>query len=180
MAGLWCYNQSGVTELLIMRVPHYALMCLRSVETIGVLHSQLWKRPRPLASTLSTAKNVELLGLYPVLKPEYQREDELASSDVPCAGCDHSTRAPGMTGHGEYYTMWCINVTAWATLGVYAISLATDTPSQSVWLFSPLCLQLHCFFHRGLLHIIPSTVQTSIQPTHSLAEYTHKLIDFIL
>ena len=23
MVGLWCYNQSGVTELLIMRDPHY-------------------------------------------------------------------------------------------------------------------------------------------------------------
>ena len=27
MVGLWCYNQSDVTELLIMRDPHYGRMC---------------------------------------------------------------------------------------------------------------------------------------------------------
>ena len=39
MVGLWCYNQSGVTELLIMGDPHYDRMCFKSVETPGVLHS---------------------------------------------------------------------------------------------------------------------------------------------
>ena len=32
-------NQSGVTELLIMRDFHYGRMCFKSVETLGALHS---------------------------------------------------------------------------------------------------------------------------------------------
>ena len=47
MVGLWCYNQSGVIELLLMRDPHYDRMCFKSVPF--------------------TAKNVELLELYPIL-----------------------------------------------------------------------------------------------------------------
>ena len=39
-------------------------MCFKSVKTLGALHSLLWKRPRPSTSAFSTAKNVELLGLY--------------------------------------------------------------------------------------------------------------------
>ena len=39
MVGLWCYNQSGVTELLIMRDPHYGQMCFKSVKTLGTLLS---------------------------------------------------------------------------------------------------------------------------------------------
>ena len=31
-------NQSGVTELLIMRDPHYGRMCFKSVKTLRVLH----------------------------------------------------------------------------------------------------------------------------------------------
>ena len=65
--GLWSYNQSGVTELLIIKDPHYGRMCFKSVKTLGTLHSQLWKRPRPEAEAFSTARNVELLGLYPIL-----------------------------------------------------------------------------------------------------------------
>ena len=63
---IWCYNQSGMTELLIIRDPHYARMCFKSVKILGALHSYLWKRPRPSASAFSTDKNVELLGLYPI------------------------------------------------------------------------------------------------------------------
>ena len=33
------YNQSGATELLIMRDPHYDRMCFKSVKTLGALHS---------------------------------------------------------------------------------------------------------------------------------------------
>ena len=66
MVGIWCYNQSGVTEMLIMRDPYYDRMCFKSVKTLGALHSQLWKRPRPSATAFSTAKNVELRGLYPI------------------------------------------------------------------------------------------------------------------
>ena len=51
MECLWYYNQSGVTELLIMRDPYYGWMCFRSVKTLG-------------ASAFSTARNVEL---YPIL-----------------------------------------------------------------------------------------------------------------
>ena len=68
MVGLWCYNQSGVTELLIMRDPYhhdYGQMCFKSVKTLEALHSQLWKRSKP-ESTFFTAKNVEFLGLYPI------------------------------------------------------------------------------------------------------------------
>ena len=43
-----------------MRDPHYGGMCFKSVETPGALHSYLWKRP------FSIAKNVQLLGLYPM------------------------------------------------------------------------------------------------------------------
>ena len=44
---------------------HYR-MCFKSVKTLGALHSYMWKRPRPSASVFSTAKNVEILGLYPI------------------------------------------------------------------------------------------------------------------
>ena len=33
MVGLWCYNQSGVTDLFIMRDSHYGLLCFKSVKT---------------------------------------------------------------------------------------------------------------------------------------------------
>ena len=36
------------------------------VKTFGALHYYLWKKPRPSASAFSTAKHVELLGLYPI------------------------------------------------------------------------------------------------------------------
>ena len=36
---LWYYNQSGVTELLILRDPQYDRMCFKSVKTLRVLHS---------------------------------------------------------------------------------------------------------------------------------------------
>ena len=49
MVNLWCYIQSGVTELLIMRDPHYGRICFKSVK-----------------SAFSTAKNAELFGLYPI------------------------------------------------------------------------------------------------------------------
>ena len=41
MVGLWYYNQAGVTELLIIRDPHYGRMCFKSAKTLGALHSQL-------------------------------------------------------------------------------------------------------------------------------------------
>ena len=63
LSALWCYNQSGVTEQLIMRGPCYGRMCFKSVKTLEALHSYLWNRLRPSASAFSTAKNVELLGL---------------------------------------------------------------------------------------------------------------------
>ena len=63
---LWYCNQSGVNDLLIMRDPHYVRMCFKSVKTIGALHSWLWKRHRPSASTFFKAKNVELLRLFPI------------------------------------------------------------------------------------------------------------------
>ena len=34
-----CYNQSGVTELLIMSDFHYGRMCFKSVKTLGAPHS---------------------------------------------------------------------------------------------------------------------------------------------
>ena len=37
MVGLGYYNQSGVTELLIMTDPHYRRMCFKSVKALGVL-----------------------------------------------------------------------------------------------------------------------------------------------
>ena len=56
MVGLWCYNQSGVTELLIMMDPHYGQMCFKSVKTLGALYSWPWKKPRPSSPAFSTAK----------------------------------------------------------------------------------------------------------------------------
>ena len=41
MVGRWCYNQSGVTDLFIMRDPHYGRMCIKSVKTLVALHSLL-------------------------------------------------------------------------------------------------------------------------------------------
>ena len=39
MVGLWYYNQSGVTELLIIRDTHYGQKCFKSAKTLGALHS---------------------------------------------------------------------------------------------------------------------------------------------
>ena len=49
-----------------MRDLHYGQVCFKSVKTLGAPHSQLCKRPRPSAAAFSTAKNVELLWLYPI------------------------------------------------------------------------------------------------------------------
>ena len=54
MVGLWYYNQSGVTELLIMRDPHYGRMCLKSVKTLGT------------SLAVEQIKIVEHLGLYAI------------------------------------------------------------------------------------------------------------------
>ena len=58
MICLCCYNQSGVTELLVMWDPHYGRICFKSVKTLRALHSQLWKRHRSSASAFSAAKSV--------------------------------------------------------------------------------------------------------------------------
>ena len=39
MVGLSYYNQSGATELLIMRDSHYGRMCFKSFKTLEALHS---------------------------------------------------------------------------------------------------------------------------------------------
>ena len=44
----------------------YGRMCFMLVQTFVALHYYLWKKPRPSASAFSTAKHVELLGLYPI------------------------------------------------------------------------------------------------------------------
>ena len=49
-----------------MRDPYYGRMCFKSVKTLGAVHYLLWKKLRPLASAFFTAKNVQLLGLYPI------------------------------------------------------------------------------------------------------------------
>ena len=41
IVGLWCYNQSGVTDLLIMRDPHYGQTCFKSVKTLSIIS---WKK----------------------------------------------------------------------------------------------------------------------------------------
>ena len=66
MVGIWCYNQSGVTELLIMKYTHYGRMCLSQLkpsELLAFLDVETAE-----ASAFSTAKNEELLGLYPIHK----------------------------------------------------------------------------------------------------------------
>ena len=60
IVGLWCYNHSGVTELLIMRDPHYCQMCFKSVKTL------ILSCGKSLGLGFFTVKNVELLGLYPI------------------------------------------------------------------------------------------------------------------
>ena len=40
MVGLWSYNQSGVTELLIMRDPHYGRMCFKEVKSVKTFGAQ--------------------------------------------------------------------------------------------------------------------------------------------
>ena len=54
-----------------MSDPHYGWMCFKLVKTLEALHSQLWKRPRPPTSAFSTAKDVVLLGLYPIHKCQW-------------------------------------------------------------------------------------------------------------
>ena len=39
---------------------------LSQLKPFEALHSWLWKKARPSASVFPTAKNVELLGLYPI------------------------------------------------------------------------------------------------------------------
>ena len=46
MVGLWYYNQSGVTDLLIMRDLHYGRMCFKSVKSLRALHLSCGKGPR--------------------------------------------------------------------------------------------------------------------------------------
>ena len=58
MVGLWCYNQSDVTQLLIMRDSHYGRTCFKSVKTLALAVKK--------ASTFTTAKNVELPGPYTI------------------------------------------------------------------------------------------------------------------
>ena len=51
IVSLWCYNQSGVTELLIMRDPHYCLMWLSQLKLLELYILSCGKglgfRPRP-------------------------------------------------------------------------------------------------------------------------------------
>ena len=76
MVGLWSYNQSGVTDILIMRDPHYGHMCFKSVKTLGTF----------LAVEKATAKNVAFLGFYTILS-----DDGLTSNqhrvNVGCGQC---------------------------------------------------------------------------------------------
>ena len=58
MVGLWCYNLSGVTELLVKRDPHYGRMCFKLFSAVE----------KASATAFSTAKNLELLELYSILK----------------------------------------------------------------------------------------------------------------
>ena len=68
MVGLWYYNQQGVTELLIMSDPNYMIACVlcqlkSSGFSILTCEKNLGLWPRPFF----TPKNIELLGLYPIL-----------------------------------------------------------------------------------------------------------------
>ena len=60
MVGLGCYDQSGVTEQLVMRDTHYARMCFKPSE----LYILSCGKDHGLG--LFTTKNVKLLGLYPI------------------------------------------------------------------------------------------------------------------
>ena len=51
MVGIWYYNQSGATELLIMSDFHYGRMCFKSVETFGALHYVKYNAPQTLSYT---------------------------------------------------------------------------------------------------------------------------------
>ena len=61
MVGLWYYNQSGVTELLIIR-DFYFVRCVLS----QLKPSDLYIISFAKGLGLFLAKNVEFLGLYPV------------------------------------------------------------------------------------------------------------------
>ena len=64
MVGLWCYNQSGVAELLIMRDPHYQVIMV-----VGFLNQLKHSESYILSCEKSLDlfhKNLGLLGLYPI------------------------------------------------------------------------------------------------------------------
>ena len=60
MVGLWYYDRSGATELVIMRVFYYGRMCFKSVKTLKSSTFLALQK----ASAVFKAKNVEFLGLY--------------------------------------------------------------------------------------------------------------------
>ena len=57
---LWCYYQSGVTELLIMRDPPYGRICQLKTSGFSILSCE-----KGLGLDHFTAENLELRGLYP-------------------------------------------------------------------------------------------------------------------
>ena len=61
MVDIWYYNQSPVTELLIVRDPHNGWMCFESARSSTFLAGE-----KASASAFSTAKNVAFLELYPI------------------------------------------------------------------------------------------------------------------
>ena len=63
----------------------------KSVKTLGALHSQLCKRPRPLALAFFKAKNVEFLGLYPIQKAAIAAINYMMKSAITC--CDKAMTA---------------------------------------------------------------------------------------
>ena len=62
MVGMWYYNQLGVTELLIMRDPHYqVIMVIYVLSQLKPSELYILSCENASAWTFLTAENVELL-----------------------------------------------------------------------------------------------------------------------
>ena len=93
MVGLWCYNQSGVTELMIMRDPHYCGMCFKS-----------------RGSPFLAVKKASAFGLGPFTHLWFYPVHSDGGQYLVCFGaggwCWHRDTPKTSRGHGSMQSLW--------------------------------------------------------------------------
>ena len=68
MVGLWYYNLSGVTELMISRDPHCARVCFKSVKTLGTPRSSTFLAVRHVIDEIIHEEDIHNIRNYNVLE----------------------------------------------------------------------------------------------------------------